>query len=117
MASSEKLRERLTELHRSCSSRPQIVELVSPTGERLGVGLGSDETALSWTGSSLDPPYFASKGSTEDEVEPVLVFFYKGDHWTEFPRHQAIPLEQGIAAVERFFQTGTRPDNIRWQEV
>jgi hypothetical protein len=50
-------------------------------------------------------------------VEPVVVFFVEGDHWTEFPRREAIPWESALDAARRFLEIGKLPENVDWQEV
>lgn len=92
------------------------MSLVSPAGDCLSIGVGRDESVLGWTGASLDPPYFASKGTIES-VEPVVMFFAEGDHWTEFPRHEAILWARAVEGVRRFLETGELPDNVDWQEI
>ena len=94
--------------------RPELINLSGPYGRSLSIGIGSEESVASWH-ETLNPPYFASKGSSE-EAEPVLVLFY-GGHWSECPRRHVVGRDAALEAAGIFVETGVRPDNIEWVEV
>lgn len=94
---------------------PFIVNVELANGDSLGIGLGTDETILSFTAGSLEAPYFASLGADE-QVEP-LIEFTVGGQWTEFPRRNVVPLEEGRQAMREFVTTGQLSDAVRWEEV
>ena len=50
---------------------PLVVELVGPTGGRLGIGLGPLGSVLSFKASD-DPPYFLSAGTTRSLSDEVV---------------------------------------------
>lgn len=90
---------------------PLIVGLEMPNGASLSLGLGRSESVLNYV-DSPDPPYYSSLG---DEGAEGSIVFYLDGHWTELPRSAAIPIEDAREAMRRFFETGKRPENVRWQ--
>jgi hypothetical protein len=96
------------------ASEPLIVELVSPDGSRLGIGLGPSSGVLTFQ-ESADPPYFMSAGDIGLPDEDVA--FYLHGHWTEFPGTALVANEHAREAARRFLATGDRPDNVMWEEV
>lgn len=99
----------------SSLDRLNIISFTAPNGNYVSLVVGSDETVVIFTYSHHCPPYYASKGSSEDET-PVLTAFVALKHKTEFPRKWVIPLEQGIAAVHGFTEIGELPETIEWVE-
>lgn len=108
----DELLDRLQE--EAAATQPFIVELIVPGAGSLGMGLGLDDTVLSYTPASLDPPYLRSAGPSEHGND--LVFYYYGD-WTEFPRESAIALNSGRAAMRFFFEGGVLSNEVKWVEV
>jgi hypothetical protein len=96
------------------ATEPVIIELISSTGERLGVGLGAAGSVLSFTGTS-DPPYFISTGNLGPQNDGVV--FYLHGHWSEFPASALVTNQDAREAARRFVATGRRPDNVRWEDV
>ena len=96
------------------ASEPLIVELVSPNGARLGVGLGPRGGVLSFNDSS-DPPYFVSAGNLGSSTDEV-VFYHQG-HWTEFPGSALVTIDDARDAARAFIATGKRPENVPWEEI
>ena len=78
--------------------------------------VGSSETVLSFDYGHGNPPYYASKGNS-DEDEPVITCYLSFAHHTEFPRKFVIPLMDGIGAVKQFVGSGELPTCITWEEV
>jgi immunity protein Imm1 of predicted polymorphic toxin system len=104
----------LDKLAREAAAKPFMVDLVSPSGDSLSIGLGSKKSVLSWIPSGGNPPYYASKGNPE--ADGAVVFFYRGS-WSEFPGWSAISIAAARAAMRTFFQTGARPTTVEWEEV
>jgi hypothetical protein len=102
---------------RTEEGEPLIVELISPGGASLGIGLGRPESVLAFKSSS-EPPYFQSVGdnSSQTTSNDVVVFYYQGQ-WTEFPAGALVPNESAREAIRIFFETGERPENVKWEEV
>lgn len=96
------------------AGEPFIVELEVDDGATLSMGLGRPLSVVNFVSSSLDPPYFQSVGGDGNDEAPV--FYYRGE-WSEFAPESAIPTEQARAAMRRFFQTRTLPDNLVWEET
>ena len=108
------LEQRLAVLTEEAMARPFMAELIAINGNSLSMGLGREETVLSWVAASNDPPYYASKGNPK--AEGTIAFYYSGD-WSEFPRWSAVPVPAGLATMREFFQTGKRPSTVEWEEV
>jgi hypothetical protein len=113
----DELHERLDALHAAEAGEvaPAMATLELASGDALTIGLGRDETVLSFTPASGDPPYFASRGGGAAD-EPVLVFFVEG-HWTEFSRRNAVSWAAGRQAMLDFMETGDLSNVIAWEEV
>jgi Immunity protein Imm1 len=95
------------------ATTPLIVELRSPSGSSLTVGLGRGVSVATFA-ASAEPPYFVSDGSTKQDAP--MVFFREG-HWSEFDGGAAIAPSVAREAVHEFFATGTRPSCVVWREV
>ncbi len=96
--------------------RLNIISFTAPSGNYVSLVVGSDETVVSFTYGHHCPPYFASKGSSE-EATPVMTAFVGLKHQTEFPRNWVIPIEQGISAVRAFAEDGELPQTTQWVEL
>jgi Immunity protein Imm1 len=96
------------------ASEPLIVELISPDGSRMGLGLATSSGVLTFQ-ESADPPYFMSAGDIGLPDEDVG--FYLHGHWTEFPGTALVANEDAREAARRFLATGDRPANVMWEEV
>ena len=90
---------------------PILVELVGPAGDLLSVGIGADESVLTWVQASEEPPYLASLG---DEAAPGTIVFYLFGELSEFPRSQCIPVETARQAAREFLATAQLPSCVRW---
>lgn len=97
------------------ATQPLIAELVNSTGARLGIGLGTSGSVLSFKQSD-DPPYFVSVGGSDALDDEDVGFYYQG-HWSEFPSSAVVPVERAREAARLFLSTGRRPDAIEWEEV
>ena len=93
---------------------PIVIELISPSGDSLGIGLGRAESLLVYVPGSLLPPYYSSVGEVQAEGE--IVFYHCGEP-TEYPRRNAIPVGLARDAVRSFFTEGKLPDFVKWEEV
>jgi hypothetical protein len=84
--------------------------------DSVTIVVGNSETVLSFDSADRNPPYYASKG-VSNEDEPVMTCYLNFAHHTEFPRRYVIPLKDGIAAIKQFVRSGELPTCIAWQEV
>ena len=80
------------------------------------MAVGSSGTVLSFDYAHGNPPYYVSKG-TSNEDKPMMVCYLSLAHHTEFPRKSVIPLRDGIAAVKQFVDSGEHPTCITWEEI
>jgi hypothetical protein len=107
------LARRLAEAERDASVQPLTVELRSPGGASLTVGLGRLVSVATFS-ASAGPPYFVSSG---DSGAGELLVFFRDGHWPEFDAASGIPLTAALEAAHEFVATGERPSNIAWAEV
>lgn len=115
--SREQLDDALDEIERHArANEPLIVDLISPLGASLRIGLGRQRSVLTFDSGSGMPPYLESSGDETNTNSDSIVFYY-GGHWTEFPASALIPKEAAREAMKSFFQTGERPNNVSWEEV
>lgn len=93
-----------------------VVVLYAENGNSITMVVGGSETVLGFDYGHRNPPYYASKGESDDD-EPTLTCFLTFQHHTEFPRRSVIPYANGMNAVAEFFDPGTLPTSITWEEV
>lgn len=116
VASEVELREALNELNDSAKREPFIADVIIQSGDTLSIALGRDVSVLSFTNSSLDPPYFASKGRPPRVGDGVVEFLYHGAP-TQFPAWQAVPHVVAVEVVCLFVTQGVLPAVIDWTTV
>jgi hypothetical protein len=123
----EKLMRNLT-LH---VSRPNsICTLVSPSGQRLSIGIaepGNEDNpdleevlcCLNHQLPSGDPPYrtVVNPSYTDSNGDEVVVFRFEDGEWTEVPRKNCVKIETMIDVVKHFFESDSLPTWITWEEV
>ena len=127
--SDEHLASELKSLPESGLAPNRIVELESPGGDRLSMGIaGPTDTdnptlqnqvaCLNFTNASHDPPYLTAVGDSNLTFENggVVVFRFD-DQWTEILRRNCVPVDVMIRAAQHFYRTGTLPNWIEWEEV
>jgi hypothetical protein len=93
---------------------PFTVTLAYKDGSLLSIGVGRDETSLSYMDATFDPPYFASLGD-KNRQEPIEFIF--GGEMTELEPTSAIPVKDAREAMRDFYKTGELSPKIKWQEV
>jgi hypothetical protein len=126
----DQLKDVLRSLPRQARTPNAIVDLVSPQGDTLSIGIAGpmdrDNPAvteplacLNFTPASRNPPYVTVVGDRTLSYEHggVVVFRYEEGTWTEILKRNCVPLETMLQVVESFFRTGTLPDWISWEEV
>lgn len=112
VTSEAELMQRLDELAAQAGETPPIVELYQPDGSSLSIGVGRERSVVVHI-ESVDQPDWISSGDPSRGELPV--FYFHGHH-SEFPPGSAVPVEDAIEAMRRFYSTGQRPDNIAWQQ-
>ncbi len=129
IVSSEELARVIRNLPDSGSPPNRIVELETPEGGVLSLGLAgcgdSDNPGLTqklgyaqFVHATFDPPYLVPVGdsSLTYEKDGVVVFRFQGT-WTEISRRNCVSLEILIQMVQDFYQSGILPEWIAWEEV
>jgi hypothetical protein len=91
-----------------------MVEVRSPSGAALTIGLGHELSVATFAASASTPPYFVSKG---DGGQGSPLVFFRDGHWSEFDSDAAISAAVAREAAISFVSTGERPANVRWSEV
>ena len=104
----------LDSAERNATTKPFMVELRSPAGTSLTIGLGSDVSVETFVAAVEAPPYFVSTGGTP-HGNPLV--FYRDGHWSEFESEAAISPCAAREAARTFLATGVRPSGIAWREV
>lgn len=107
------LLDRLDKIARD--GEPIVVELISSSGGRLGVGLGAEHSVLTFKGSD-DPPYFQSAGRGSPPSNEEVGFYFQG-HWSEFPQEALVPARDARRAAQEFMASRSRPEAVEWEEV
>jgi hypothetical protein len=110
----EQLDEILDQLSEKSKEKPCLVDVIIPSGDSLAIGLGAEDSLLSFVSSSGDPPYFISKGESNDTENTVV--FYWNEEWSEFPKSSLISIESARCAIREFVRTGKLSDEIIWEE-
>lgn len=100
----------------AAAAQPFIVEFVSSSGARLGVGLGAAAGSVLSFKESDDPPYYMSAGRPGSAGDGDVGFYFQG-HWSEFPEDALVPIERAREAAHEFLSTGARPEAVAWEEV
>lgn len=90
-----------------------LVDITAPTGAVLTVGVGRPNSVVNFQ-ESHDPPYWGSVGNLPGE--PDDNFSYMGSY-SDFCSHSYVGKETAWAAAQEFVSTGSRPQNVEWEEV
>jgi hypothetical protein len=91
------------------------VIIESNKGNRLLLVVGTEITVLVFNYGGEDPPYYASKGASNND-EPLMTCYITFQHHTEFSRRHVIPFAEGVRAVHEFLDTDDLPRCINWEE-
>jgi hypothetical protein len=111
------LETRLREVARESVAHPILATLSMPDGSYGYIGLGREESIMflhgprspdGWTEEWIPIGQEERKGFTE--------FFLLGEHHSEFENRSLLPIGDAIRAIGDFFEHGSRPDWIRWEE-
>lgn len=112
--SCDELQSLLRELDRRFAAKPAMVDVESPTGAVLTLGLGAEGSVLSYNEDPDRPPYYASRG--KQDGDGTVWFDYQGSA-SEFPVWQVIPISDALKAAGEFCRTGSQPKIVRWEAV
>src|SRR5438552_12119278 len=113
VASALELQAALDEINEHARKRLSLGTITSPQGARLLIGIGGPQSVLQFNQGD-DPPYLITLG--DPDAEGVEKFFFEGQE-TEVERRHLIPADDARRAALAFFETGSKPDGVRWEEV
>jgi hypothetical protein len=103
----------LDDMHERARRQHALATIVSPNGKRLLIGVGGAQSVLQFNQGN-EPPYLTTLGASE--AEGVETFEFEGQA-TEIERRHLIPMEGARHAAVIFFETGLKPNSVRWEEV
>jgi hypothetical protein len=115
IGSEEQLRD---ELLSYCQRKPaSIIELVSPEGDILHMGLGREFSGVQWIREPLNLAKRQMKIAVADRVytEVGVEFRFQGSVSGFRPKY-VIPVEKAIDAAVHFFKMGQLPDWLQWAD-
>lgn len=107
LAQLDRLFDRITR-----SGTPVIVTVTSREGHRLSIGLGRASSPL-----FFERPGFAALRSACDVPAGPEQSFQRDGLAVPIPARALIDAERARACVRRFFESGTLPPEIAWEEV
>jgi hypothetical protein len=92
------------------SGQPTMLFLEADNGKTLVVGLGHEESVLTFV--EPDGGSFHSRGDTEREG---FLSFLCRDQVDEFMAEMAVPEGDAVVAAEAFVETAERPPGVTWE--
>jgi immunity protein Imm1 of predicted polymorphic toxin system len=93
--------------------RPALVTLFDDARHYLAVGVGGDQSVLSWDVGTDDSESVWSRGSRREEGEVAFAF---SNQFSFFPISALIDSTLAREAARQFFLTRQRPTLTEWQE-
>lgn len=93
-----------------------VISFEAANGNSISMAVGTRETVLNFVFQHNNPPYYASKGNSDDTFPVMTTYLMKEQH-TEYPRKHVISIEEGIKAIHEFFEFSDLPKCIKWVEV
>jgi hypothetical protein len=91
--------------------RPFSVQLRKGESTGLLFTVGLDISHLEFYSEMNSPIIVGSCGSMDDEE---IITFLHGDEPSEMEKKYFVSMESARQAIERYFTTGERPENISW---
>lgn len=107
----EELDELLDHLATQARDQGMIVQAATCSGRTLAIGLGREESVLTYFDDNGDS--FTSVGVRDRE--DYLSFEFGGDI-SEFLGAKAVPESAARAAAREFFKEGKRPELVQWEK-
>jgi hypothetical protein len=90
---------------------PILVQLKTPTGELLMIGLAGEQAVLDHIAAGGWP----AQHSVGDVAAQGTIPFMMGSYDSEMPRAYAIPASAAREAVEHFFKNGKLSNSVVWE--
>jgi hypothetical protein len=94
---------------------PGILEIVSPEGTRLHLGLGGRYACAQITAANSLPPYLVAQAGETTASEDVE--FLLGDTPTPVVPEECISVPEAVRIAEHFFDTGQPDPTITWKKI
>jgi hypothetical protein len=94
-----------------------ILELESPSGQVLSLGVSEGKGSVQYQGSRDAGPYLMPVGDAALSPDNGVVPFYYLGSESEVPLRNCITPEQVLPLVWEFFETDARPTSIAWEEL
>jgi hypothetical protein len=113
--SEEHLRDQLNRYRKR--SPASIIELVSPDGDILHMGVGTEFSGIRWIREPLNAARKRLKMAVADRsyCDAGMEFRFQGSE-SGFRAKYVIPVEKTINAAIHYFKTGQLPDWLQWAE-
>jgi hypothetical protein len=125
----ECLEKALLSIPTRASAPNAIATLVAPNGNTLSIGIAGQGdqdnpdlrqplATIEYNHASQDPPYLVVIGdpSLTCENGEIVVFRFEGQ-WTEILQRNCVPVGVMIQVVKHYFDTGTLPEWIAWEQA
>ena len=93
---------------------PRVVDLISPTGDCLAIGVSSSLGCVMFMRASGDPPYLWALGDSDDRENDIE--FDVGGTPTPVPLYRCLPFERVVEIVVYYFLNGELPRDVEWDE-
>lgn len=93
---------------------PRVVDLISPTGDCLAIGVSYSLGCVMFMRASGDPPYLWALGDSDDRENDIE--FDVGGTPTPVPLYRCLPFERVVEIVVYYFLNGELPRDVEWDE-
>ncbi len=95
---------------------PFFAELISDSGFKLLLGLGTFEGCAQFGPSNGEPPYLMAMTSDPQEPDREMCFLIN-DTATDVPGRYRLPCEAVLEVTEAFVETGQRDERVAWEQI
>lgn len=92
---------------------PFTVELQMSPDTGLSIVVGGEASHMEWFAETSRPPAVGCSGPWDSD--DLIVFLHQGEY-SELPKRFFIPHDQARDAMREYFQTGSRPRNVVWND-
>jgi hypothetical protein len=94
---------------------PGLVDLVSPAGDCLMIGVGGEHACAQFTQVSGNPPYLMARGPADDYDSHIE--FARGGTPTPIPLAYILSFSRMVDIAVDFFLNEHLPTTTEWEEV
>lgn len=93
---------------------PGFVDLCSPAGDCLSIGVGGPLACLMFIRASGDPPYLWALGNSDDREHTIE--FSRGGTPTPISLYRCLPFENALEIAVYYFQHERLPESVQWDK-